>query len=605
MSHHHETAFQQFLAREKHLASMVLQRAEKYGNKTALRHKPYGTWESISWHQFGLMARATASKLLQSGVQNNEPVGIFSQNRAEWNVVDTAIQMLRAVTVPIYATHSLEETRYIVRHAEIRVMFVNDQAQYDKACELLTPTTQLCQLIVFDRSVVLKPNERSIYFADYLQGAPQKEVELDEILSQVSSDDLATIIYTSGTTGEPKGVMLTHKSFLAMIYAAGTSVPLTEEDVSISWLPLSHIFERSWTYFVFSRGAQNDYCMRPKEAIEYFAEVKPHYMTSVPRIWEKLHLNIMNSVKESSPLKQHLFHWALAVGRDYYGRKVGRANISGSLMLRHWLAQRLVLGKIQGLVGGRCKSFNCGGAPVAAHISEFFFSAGIMLAQGYGMTEFFPICVTTPEHIKHGTCGPIVPLTQISISADGEILAKGPTCMRGYYKNEEATREIMNEAGWLKTGDQGFIDENGYIVITDRIKELIITSGGKNISPLKIESALKENLYIEQAVALGNNRPYVGALIVPSFSMLDAYGHAHGLKGATKEQLVSHPKIIDLYAQIIKECCRELSPYEQVKRFVLLPRDLTQENGEMTATAKLRRRVIDQNFSDIIRGLYS
>jgi long-chain acyl-CoA synthetase len=602
--------FFKFLTQEVHLAKMVMLRTAELGEKPALRYKRHGSWHSLSWREFGDRIREVAAMLWKIGVRPGDKVGIFSQNRMEWSLADLAILSLRAVSVPLYATSSADETEYIVHHAEMKVIFVNDLHQYEKAKRILRPVTALETIIVFDDHVKIESDPAHFSFARLssegaLALAEEKvAAELRRQLNEAASEDLATIIYTSGTTGTPKGVMLTHKNFMAMMYSAGHALDLASSDVSLCVLPLSHVFERSWTYFIFCQNAQNAYCDNPKDVLDYFVDVRPHYMTSVPRIWEKIYANVMDTLAVSSPLKRKIFAWALEVGHQYHALAAKKRPIAFSLRSKFLVAHKLVLSKVSDLVGGRCKSFNCGGAPLAPHVSKFFCSTGVMLAQGYGLTEIFPICVTSAEHIKHGTCGPVVPLIEVRISEAGEIEARGPSCMHGYYKDPEATRQMFTEDGWLKTGDLGHIDADGYVVITDRIKELLITSGGKNISPLKIETLLKDHLAIEQAVALGNDKPYITALIVPAFGVLTEKAKEMGLDVKRREELLNHPQIIGMYQKLVDQTNAHLGQSEQVKKFKLLAHELTQDKGEMTATAKLKRRVIDQNYSAFIEDLY-
>lgn len=606
MTVNHEIQFKEYLANEKHIALMMLERVKKFGAKTALMDKPYGTWEGTSWESFGQQIKMVAKALIEMGVKEKEMIGIFSQNKADWTIADIGILSTRAVSVPVYATNSAEETGYIVNDAEIRILFVNDQEQYDKALKVLKTSDFLQTIIVFDKTVTLESEKHSLYFQDFLESgnSPKNDQALEERLNSAGPDDLYTLIYTSGTTGPPKGTMISHKGALCALYGTGYPMPVGESDVSFSFLPLSHVFERTWTYFVLSRGAENHYCHDTSQIKEFLAEVRPHYMVSVPRVWEKIYGTIMEGVKNAPEKKQKIFKWASDIGGRYYPLKNKNASIGLGLKIKHFIAKKLVLGKIQEAVGGRAKFYHVGGAPFSSEIHEFFVNAGVRLGSGYGMTELFPICVCTPEDIGFGTSGKPIPLMNVRIADNGEIQAKSPSLMTGYWKRPDAFNESLTEDNWMKTGDIGEITPEGYVKITDRIKEIIITAGGKNISPQTIETSLKEDIYIEQAVAIGDNRKYISALIVPSFAVLEIYAKENGIDFSSHEDIVENSAIIDFYEKRISQCTRALGQVEKIKKFVLLPNELTQEAGELTPTSKLKRKNINENHNIIIESMY-
>ncbi len=606
MTINHENQFRKYLSDEKHIALMMLKRVQKYGTKTALKDKPYGSWVSVSWESFGRQVKMVAKALIEMGTKEKDMIGIFSQNKADWTIADIGILSTRAVSVPIYATNSAEETEYIINDAEIRILFVNDQGQYDKALTILETSECLKTIIVFDKNVNIKSGTHSLYFQDFLEtGNTQKnDTVLEERLSKAGPEDLYTLIYTSGTTGPPKGTMISHEGILCALYGTGHPMPVGEEDISLSFLPLSHIFERSWTYFILSRGAENHYCHDTNQIKEFLAEVKPHYMVSVPRVWEKIYGTIMEGVKNAPEKKQKIFKWASEIGGHYYPLKNKNSAIGLGLKLKHFIAKKLVLSKIQEAVGGRAKFYHVGGAPFSSEIHEFFVNAGVTLGSGYGMTELFPICVCTPEDIGFGTSGKPIPMMDVRIADNGEIQAKSPSLMTGYWKKSEAFQESLTEDKWMKTGDIGEITPEGYVKITDRIKEIIITAGGKNISPQTIETSLKEDIYIEQAVAIGDNRKYIAALVVPSFSILEIYAKENGIDFSSHEALVKNPAVIDFYEKRISSCTESLGQVEKIKKFVLIPNELTQEAGELTPTSKLKRKNINKNHNNIIESMY-
>jgi long-chain acyl-CoA synthetase len=554
MSVNYEREYQEYLKKNPHIAVMIRDRVRKYGNKTAMKDKTTGSWISTSWKEFGYRIDGTAKALLETGVKEHEMVGIFSPNTANWSIADAAILSIRGVSVPVYATNSVKEAEYIVNDAEIRIMFVFDQRQYDACREILKNSKYLKKIIVFNGNVNISGPE-SLYFDVFIESGHKtdNDAELNRRLSSAKGDDLATLIYTSGTTGEPKGVMLTHTSLLTMLFATGYPMSIGEKDVSFCFLPLSHVFERAWTYFMFDRGAENHYCHDTKQIMEFLKEVRPHYMTSVPRVWEKIYGTITEGLKSAPAAKQKLFGWALNVGSQYYPLYHHKKQIPLGLKIRHAVAKKLVLSKIQNVVGGRCMFFHVGGAPFNPEINRFFYNAGLNMGLGYGMTEIFVVCVCTPEDIGFGTSGKPVPLIKIRVSDEGELQMTSPAQMSGYWKKEEATRSMFTPDGWIKSGDVGEITPEGYIKITDRIKELIITAGGKNISPLLIETSLKDDIYIDQAVAIGDARKYISALIVPSFEILMQYAADKGIAFEDKEDLVRNPEIIKFYEERMKQ----------------------------------------------------
>lgn len=614
-NHSIEDQFEARLAEERHLGWMMRKRVQKYGkDKIAVRHKLYGNWEAFSWHEFGRMIDDCAGALIGLGVKEGELVGIFSPNCVYWAVADFACFNIRAASVPVYATNSAAELKYIVDHAEIRVLFVCTEEQYQKAVSIKESSPSLEYIIVFDRRVRIDKSDNIMHFDDFLQlgQKPAWKKEVEKRLSQANADDLATIIYTSGTTGTPKGVMLTHRNWFATFLQnhidfnglePGYRIPITEDAVNLAFLPLSHIFERAWTYNIFCGGGQVDYCHDTKALEEFLRESRPHYMCSVPRLWEKIHARVLHDINNAPPVKRKLFMWSIKTGKKYhYQLKTGK--IPFSLKIKYRLADRLVLSKIREVFGGRPRVYNVGGAPFSAEIGEFFFAAGVYLFQGYGLTEGFPICVSTPERNQFGTCGPIVPLMDVRISSEGEIQAKGPAMTSGYYKDPDKTREIFTEDGWLKTGDIGYINEQGFIVITDRIKDLFKTSGGKYIAPQHIETLLIADYYIEQAVAIGDNRNFVSALIVPAFEALREYARQNNIPFDSNEDLVKNPHIIQFYQKRIDELTKDLGQVEKIKRFTLMPHEFTQESGELTPTLKVKRKVINEKYREVIEAMY-
>lgn len=602
-----EKEFKDFIRTEKHLALMVRARVKRWkSTKVAVKEKLYGEWISFTWAQFGEQIDAAAMGLLAFGLQENDMVGIFSHNLVEWSVADLAALSIRAASVPIYATDSQPEAEYIIRDAGIKVLFVGNQDQHDKAVEILNTTDLLKNIIVFDKTVALHKDRRVMYLKDFLEmgRVSGKAKELEDRLAKLEPEDLATLIYTSGTTGDPKGVMLTHINLLAMLFDPEGHLTLGEDDVNLAFLPLSHVFERAWTYFIFSRSGENHYCHDTKAILQFLQESRPMYMCSVPRMWEKVYATVMEGLHNASPLKKKLFGWAVETGGKVAYRKRDEQEIPILLHIQYLLADKLVLRKIRAIFGGRTEFYNVGGAAFSAEIAEFFFKTGVLLLQGYGLTECFPICIANPTHNKFGTTGPVLPMVEVRFSDIGEIQVRGPSLMKGYYKKPELTEQCFTPDGWLKTGDVGTIDSEGFITITDRIKDLMKTSGGKYIAPQKIETLLNEDLYIEQSVTIGDGRNYVSALIVPNFQKLEKYAQKNGISVASREDLIQRPEILDFYQKRVDHITQSLGQVEKIKKFTLLIHELTQEAKEITPTQKIRRNVINERYKEIINSMY-
>jgi len=582
------------------------ERISKYGERTAIRYRQDGHWREISWTDLGRQIRMTAQGLLALGVQEGERVGIFSPNRPEWTIADCAILSLRAVSVPFYATGTGKQVQYIVDEAQVGVIFVGGQGPYDTLCALRTPSPSLRRIIVFDDGVDLRGRTDVVRFRDFLEAGQSAgdDDELERRLAAASPDDLATLIYTSGTTGEPKGVILHHQTFQHCFEGHVKRLEVSDQDISLCFLPLSHIFERAWTHFALNQGMVVAYCDDTTRIVECLQEVKPTIMCAVPRFYEKIYAAIFERLEGATAPKKKLFHWAIGIGWQVFLLRNDRKPIPPLLKFRHRIAKALVLKKLQGIVGGRIRFFPCAGAPLSQRIEEFFHAAGIRIAYGYGLTETCAT-VTCHEsfHLRPGTVGKPIPGVEVRTAQDGEILVRGETVTKGYYKKPEATAEAFTADGWFRTGDVGVI-EDGYLTITDRIKDLMKTSGGKYIAPQLIETMIGNDYYVEQVSVVGDQRQYVTALIVPAFTALEEHARKNGIPFASPEELIRHPEIIRLYEERIRENTRDLAPYETVRQFTLLPAPFTQEAGEITPTMKLKRKVINQHYGDLIESMY-
>ncbi|MCK5311037.1 MAG: long-chain fatty acid--CoA ligase, partial [Desulfobacteraceae bacterium] len=470
----------------QHLAVMIRKSIETYGSKTAMRYKKGNLWEKISYKEMGEMIDAVAAGLLEYGVNDSDMVGIFSENRPEWAVADFSILSVKGVTVPIYATNTEKQVEYVLNDAKLKIVFAGTQSHYDKLFSLTGKSKVLEKIIVFDGSVHIQGSS-SIYLKDFIRLGKEsdKKEELDARLKDASLTDLATLIYTSGTTGDPKGVMLNHENFAFQFKALDINFNIDQKDKSLCFLPLSHAYERAWSYYVYKSGAENNYLSDPKKVIEYLSDVRPTAMVSVPRLYEKIYATVYDRIEKASGVKRKLFNWAVKTGSKYHYRKKDKLFIGKGLRAKYFLADKLILSKLRDVVGGPKNFFSAGGAPLSKEIEEFFFSAGLLICQGYGLTETSPmVTYNHPQSFKFGTVGKPIPFCEVKVDENGEILVKGKNVMQGYYNKPEATSEVM-QGGWFRTGDVGIVDENGFVRITDRIKDIIITSQGKNIAHLK------------------------------------------------------------------------------------------------------------------------
>jgi long-chain acyl-CoA synthetase len=591
---------------EFHLATALFERIGKYGDRTAIRCRRNEVWREISWNSLGEQIRAAAKGLLAMGVKEGERVGIFSQNLPEWIIADYAILCLRGVSVPIYATNTPKQAQYVVDEAEIGIVFAGAQEQYDHIQAMHSGSPKLKRIIVFDESVTLSGAANAVYFNDFLEEGRRAggDAGIDERLGRASLNDLATLIYTSGTTGEPKGVMLHHANFHHAYIAHEKRLDVSDRDVSMCFLPLSHIFERAWTHFALNQGMVVNICDNTAKIVEYLQQVKPTIMCAVPRFYEKIYSTVFEKLEGASPLKKKLFLWAIKTGGQVFQLKKEQRPVPPILNIRHKIADALVLKKIQGIVGGRIRFFPCAGAPLSKKIEEFFHAAGLTIAYGYGLTE---TCATVTCHEKYhfrpGTVGKPLPGVEVRIGKDGEIQVKGGTVTKGYYKKPEATAEAFTADGWFRTGDVGVI-EDGFLTITDRIKDLMKTSVGKYIAPQLVETLVGNDYYVDQVSVIGDLRPYVTALIVPAFEPLEEYARKNGIPFSSREELIQNPEIVKLYEKRIRENSKELARYETVKKFRLLSQPFTQENGEMTPTMKLKRKAVNEKHKDVIEEMY-
>jgi long-chain acyl-CoA synthetase len=589
-------------------ALLIFERMEKYGDKIALRAKRNGEWYELTWRQFGEKIRQAAKSLMEMGLQEGQMVAIFSPNMPECTIIDVAALSIRCVPVYIYPTNTVSQAQYIVNDCEAQVVFVGGQEQYDKVSTFFMTSVSLKKIIAFDASIVMDQSDDAIYLDDFLDIGKKsaREAQIQERRSRASKEDLLTLIYTSGTTGEPKGVMLTHSNLL--FTAAAHDLRLlnpNESDVSLCFLPLSHVFERTWTYYALYKGMEVYYLDDPAQIIEFIQEVKPTVMCAVPRLYEKIYAAAFHKLESASPAKQRLFRWAVATGAKANNLKKDRLPVPAMLKLRYAVADKLVLSKIRALVGGRMRFMPCAGAPLSQEIEEFFYAVGIFVWYGYGLSETTAtVTCHPPYNFKFGLVGTPLPGVEVKIAENGEILIRGGNVMKGYYKKPTETDAVFAN-GWFRSGDVGEFDENGELRITDRIKDLMKTSGGKYIAPQLIESLIGADMYIEQVVIIGDNKKFVSALIVPAFEALEEYAIANNIEFRTREELVSKPEIIAFYRNRIESRSQNLANFEKIKEFKLMANEFSIDRNEITPTMKIKRKVVADKYEDLINAMYS
>jgi long-chain acyl-CoA synthetase len=577
-----------------------------------LNYKRYGAWRAISARELESQVRAVALGLYALGVRAGDRVGLLSENRVEWTIADLGALNCAAADIPIYATQSPKQVAYILNDAGVEVLFISNQAQYDRVRDALNNCPKLRVIVSFDP--VAAPRGMVMSFEDFLnwgRAADRAEPELYRTLqSSVTPDSLATLIYTSGTTGAPKGVMLTHANLVSNALTNCRLSEVKEGEVGLSFLPFSHIFERNTIYMYLYAGVSIFYAESVETVARDLVEARPHFMTSVPRLFEKVYARAMEKAEEGGKMKAAIARWAVEVAKQW-AREVSEGRQPGALLAaKRKIADSLVFSKWRAAMGGRIRALVSGGAPLSPELAEVFYGAGLPIYQGYGLTESSPtITCNIPSANRLGSVGKPIPGVSVRIAEDGEILAAGPNVMRGYYNRAEETAEALETDAegrvWLHTGDIGYLDEDNYLFITDRKKDLIKTSGGKYIAPQPIENAIKRSRYVNQAVVIGDQRKFPSALIAPQEDALRAYAEQQGIACADESELIKHPKIVSLIENEVDKYTNDLSQYEKIKAVLLLDRELTVESGELTPTLKIKRRVVVERNKERIDQLYA
>ena len=580
---------------------------DTYRKPEHLKYKKDGSWHAVSSEELRAAVEETSMGLRSLGVGRGDKVAIVSENRPEWAFADLATLCLGGADATIYPTLTPPQVQYILEDSESKVVFVSSATQAAKVNEVRARLPRLQHVVRFDRAPV--PGTTSL---DELRARGREALVADRDAvrrraAEVTRDDLATLIYTSGTTGDPKGVMLTHGNLVHNVLAAEKVFPMVNQEwTALSFLPLCHSFERTAGHnFMLHAGVTIAYAESVEKVPENMQEVRPSIMCSVPRLYEKMYARVNEKVASDPPLRQRIFRWAIGVGRRVFAHTVARTEPGALLKLQFALADRLVFSKIKARTGGRLRLFISGGAPLAREIAEFFGAAGMLVCEGYGLTETSPVITCNyPGRVKPGTVGLPLEHVEVRIAGDGEILTRGPHVMKGYYRKPEATAEAIDQDGWFHTGDIGFVDADGCLVITDRKKDIIVTSGGKNIAPQPIENRLKTNKFFAEVVMIGNKRNFPAALVVPNFEALETWARQGGMTVGGREELVRRPEVLAHYRGLVDAMTTDLAQFEKIKKIALLTKEFTQESGELTPTLKVKRRVVEERFKPMIDAMY-
>ena len=586
------------------LAQLLAQSVIAYPKTDFMLFKKAGAYAPISAREFGDGVKHLALGLQALGFGAGQKLCLLSENRPAWTMTDFATLCAGGLTVPIYTTLVSEQVRYIIEDSDATVVVVSNADQWKKIEPLRAGLAKVRHYMTFaDEAPAGVLSLKTVM--DKGKAVAESDPGLfDKLVARVKPEDEVTVIYTSGTTGVPKGVILTHDNLISNIKTASDIVQFSSKDTVLSFLPLSHILERMVMFTYIYKGCTVAFAESVETVAQNLLEVRPHIMVSVPRVFEKIYTKVMDQVLTSPALRRKIFFWALKVGKAYGALKLVGKPIPGGLGLRRSIAAKLVFSKIIAKTGGRVRFFVSGGAPLSKDIAEFFYAIGLVILEGYGLTETSPLLsINTFENIRLGTVGKPAPGIDIEIAADGEILARGPNVMKGYYKMEEETREVL-EGGWFHTGDIGHFDPDGFLVITDRKKDLLITSGGKNVAPQPIENLLKTSPYITNAVVIGDRRRFVSALIVPDYDKLREYAKGQGIAFSSVDDLCRDRRIVDLLKTEVDRATPFLASYEKVKRIAVLPRDFEIEKGELTPSLKVRRANVTAEYGDMIDALY-
>ena len=595
-----------------HLSVLVHEQAKQYGDREEVIYKDFGgsEWKSVTWNQLSATVRQVSNALLNLGVKVQENIGIFSNNCLQYLYCDFGAWGVRAVTIPFYATSSEQQIQFMVNDAQVRFLFVGEQDQYDKAHRIFALCPSLERIIIFDKTVRISSHDpNALYFEDFLklgEGLPRQS-EVESLLKQASLDDLANILYTSGTTGDSKGVMLSHGQYYAALKANQKVVPITENDRVLNFLPFAHIFEKGWALLGMSVGARMIVNTYPQDVQQSMRETHPTSMSSVPRFWEKVYVGVMEKIDNAGALQRKIFHNALRVGRRHNIEYLSRGKRPPLMLHLEYEAINKTLFSIVrkelGLTNPNI--FPTAGAAISPHVEEFVHSIGLNMVAGYGLTESLATvsCDQLDKVYTIGSVGRPLDAVDVKISEEGEVLLKGKTITRGYYNRPDLNDTTFTANGYFRTGDCGYL-KDGELFLTDRIKDLFKTSNGKYIAPQMIESLLLVDKYIDQVAIIADQRKFVSALIIPEYRLLEDYARKNNIPFESREDLCANDKIHSMIWNRIETLQQPLAHYEQVKRFTLVPHHFSMENGELTNTLKLKRRVINENYKAEIDKMY-
>jgi long-chain acyl-CoA synthetase len=590
------------------LASMFWHRVERDGDRPAQQFKVGGVWRTRTWREVGEAVRELATGLLALGRQKEDAVAILSASRPEWVQADFAVFSAGCRTIPIYPTYPPDLIQYIVNDAGVKTLFVEDPAQLAKVLEVQGKMDGLEQIVVI-QGYQGEPSSQIMTW-DGLRRLGHDNVErlksdLAGRVAEVAPTDIATIVYTSGTTGPPKGVVQTHGNHMGTLDSAARMAGIEGGDTHLLFLPLAHSFARLESFIGVHRGLTTAFAENIDKLRDNLPEVKPHFICSVPRVFEKVYAGVIAKAEAGSPLKKKIFHWAVKVGREVSKLQQAKRPVPAGLAFKHRIAHKLVFSKLHEALGGRLRFAVSGGAPLSKEIAEFFHAAGILILEGYGLTETCPsLTFNRLDNFRFGSVGQAQPGIEIKIAADGEILGRGPNIAQGYFKKPEATAEVFLPDGWFATGDIGRLDGDGFLYITDRKKDLIVTAGGMNIAPQNIENLLKGDPFISQAMVHGDKRPYPVALLTLNPEELAKFAKEQGILDTDPASLAKHPKVVERVSRIVEERNGELQSYAKVKKFSILPADFTVENGLLTPTLKVKRKIITEKHRELLDSLY-
>lgn len=588
---------------ERHLARLFRQAAVTYGHRTATRVRRGTGWSTMTYERLAAEVEALGRTLIDLGVEPGDRVAIFSGNRPEWSEADLAVLSACAVVVPVYHTSTTEELRYVLDHAGVTVAFVSGSAEVETVKRVWDRLPELRTVITFDAVRDADPRVRSL---DEVRAEPPSKTaaaELEQRLEQAEPDDLASIIYSSGTTGTPKGAMLSHAGFVDQCTALLKFFDFGPSDTSLCFLPLAHALERAWTFCLLSQGALNTYVTDPRTIAEMLTLVRPSLLVSVPRLYDKVHAAVHEQA--ATPTKRRVLEWSLKVGRKAQDAYAAGRRPSPLVRAQLGVADRLVLRKVRDAMGGPKNVMACGGAALLPEVEEFFSAAGMLICQGYGMTESSPLMTfNSPQAHKVGSVGRAMAGSELRIAEDGEVWYRGPNVMKGYWRDEELTAQTLVD-GWLRTGDVGRLDGDGFLFITDRMKDLIVTAGGKNVAPAPIEGRLLADPFFEQAVVMGDGKPYLTLLVKPSLPQLEALGRRLELTWGDLADLIHNRTLLDDVKERVAAVCASFPKHEQVKDLRLVLDEFTQENGLLTPTLKVRRREVAKRFGGLVDEMYA